>query len=263
MGSISGVSGMSNAWTQVSTQRSQTQARLFSQVDADSSGSVDKTELDSMLSDLGEITGTTLDTDKLFEAMDGNSDGSLSSDELNTGVESLMTAVTSTLDFASQRSEQSDADSLFSKVDKNADGAVDETEMQAYTNKMKSETGLDSPTSFGQLDTNNDGELNPTEFRAGEASGLPPLNPPEKPTATSSTSATDSTSYDPLDTDQDGTVSELERLAGALKDFVSSADSSATTANTSDNIMALAKLVYEQISSSLSTTRGNTLSVTA
>ena len=125
MGSISGVSGMSNAWTEVSTQRSQMQTRLFTRVDVDSSSPVDKSGLDSMLSDLSEMTGTTLDID------------------------------------------------------------------------------------------------------------------------------------------QDGTVSELEHLADALKDFVSSADSSATTANTSDNIMALAKLVYQQISSSRSATRGNTLSVTA
>ena len=35
MGSISGVSGMSNAWKQVDTQRSQMQARLLERVGAD------------------------------------------------------------------------------------------------------------------------------------------------------------------------------------------------------------------------------------
>jgi hypothetical protein len=120
MGSISGVSGMSNAWTQVSTQRSQMQAQLFTQVD--SNGSVDKSGLDPMRSDLSEMTGTTQDTNTLLETMDGNSDDGLSSDALTVEVMSLMTASTSTLDFADQRSEPSDA--------------VDETDMQALTNKM-------------------------------------------------------------------------------------------------------------------------------
>jgi hypothetical protein len=94
IGSISGVSGVSNAWVQVSTQHSQMQAQVFTQVD----------------------------TDTLSESRDGNSDSSLSSDELSAEVESLMTASTSTLDFADQRSEQSDA--------------VDETDMQTLTTKM-------------------------------------------------------------------------------------------------------------------------------
>lgn len=263
MSSISGVSGMSNAWAYVNTQRSSMQARLFSQVDTDSSGSVNQAELGSLLSDLSELTGTTLDAEELFTSMDTDSDGSLSSDELAAGVEGLLQASSSTVDFASQRNELSGADHLFSKVDKNADGAVDEAEMTAFTNKMRSETGLESPTSFDELDTNKDGELSPTEFRAGEASGPPPLNPPERPLDASSTSASATQSYDPLDTNQDGTVSELERLAGALKDLVSASENAESTSKISENILALAKLMYEQISSGLSNTSGSTLSTSA
>lgn len=78
MSSISGVSGMSNAWDQVNTQRGQTQARLSTQVDSDSSGSVDKSELSTMLSDLSQMTGTTRDADKLFKTMDSNSTSKIS-----------------------------------------------------------------------------------------------------------------------------------------------------------------------------------------
>lgn len=275
MSSISGVSGMSNAWTQVNTQRSQTQARLFTRVDADSSGSVDKTELSSMLSDLSQMTGTKLDTDKLFKTMDSNSDGSLSSDELAAGVESLMSASTSTVDFASQRSDLSSANNLFSKVDSNSDGSVDEAEMTAFTDKMKSETGLDSPTTFATLDTNSDGKLSQAEFDAGKpddaqgaqnasaaqgAGGPPPAGGPGGPGGASASSST--TTYDPLDTNQDDTVSELERLAGALKDLVSTSENSDATSKVSDSIMALAKLVYQQISSGVSSST-ETLNATA
>jgi hypothetical protein len=66
-----------------------------------------------------------------------------------------------------------------------------------------------------------------------------------------STSASNSTSYDPLDTNQDGTVSEMERLAGALKDLAQSAsDKSSTSGDESQAIIAkLAQKLYDQISS--------------
>ena len=40
MSTISGVSGSSNAWTAVNTQRSQHQAKMFAKVDTDGSGGV-------------------------------------------------------------------------------------------------------------------------------------------------------------------------------------------------------------------------------
>ena len=66
-----------------------------------------------------------------------------------------------------------------------------------------------------------------------------------------STRASSSTSYDPLDTNQDGTVSEMERLAGALKDLAQSAsDKSSTSGDESQAIIAkLAQKLYDQISS--------------
>ena len=100
MSSISGVSGLSNAWATANTQRNQMQAKMFAKVDADSSGSVDQTELSSMLSDISPKTGVTLDAKKLFSSMDSNSDGSLSSDELAQGMQSVMPPPPSTMDFA-------------------------------------------------------------------------------------------------------------------------------------------------------------------
>jgi len=247
MGSISGVSGMSNAWAQVTPPRNQAQDKLFSQVDADSSGSVDKAELNSMLSNIGQTTVSTQNSDQLFTAMDGNTDGDLSSDELASGLESLMTAASSTVDFASQRSEQTGADNLFSKVDKDANGEVDKSEMQAYTNKMQAETGLGSPTGFGELDTNNDGTLSTTEFRAGEASGPPPIDQPAQPVNASSTRAANDA--DTLDSTDDGTLAQLDVLTDALNEFVNSAHSNAVTAQPDDNIVTLATLEYQQVSS--------------
>lgn len=271
MSSISGVSSSSasNAWANAITQRNQMQAKMFSKVDTDSSGSVDQTELSTMLSDISAKTGTTLDSEKLFNAMDSNSDGSLSSDELASGMQSAMPPP-STMDFAQNRSSNSStdgSDDLFSKVDTNSDGSVDESEMTAFTDKMKTETGRDSPISFATLDADSDGKLTQTEFDAGRpsggpqgAGGPPPAGGPGGATATS---ATDSKTYDKLDTNEDGTVSELERLAGALNELVSTSESSDASDSTKDKILQLAKQVYEQIASGMSSKSSSTLDATA
>lgn len=186
MSSISGVNGSGNAWAQLNTQRSNHQAKMFAKVDTDGSGSVDQSELDTMLSKISEKTGATFDdTAKVMSSMDSNGDGSLSSDELDSGMKSLMPPP-STVDFA-----------------------------QAH------------------------------------AEGPPPGPQPTGATASaSSTSASSSTSYDPLDTNQDGTVSEMERLAGALKELAQTATQKASDGDESQNVIAkLAQKLYEQISS--------------
>lgn len=275
MSSISSVTGLSNAWANANTQRSQMQAKMFAKVDADGSGGVDKTELQTLFTDIGKKTGTQLDTEKLFATMDSNADGSLSGDELATGMKDVRPPPPSTLNFVQDRNGATGTDDLFSKVDANSDGSVDEAEMTAFTNKMKADTGRDSPTSFAKLDADSDGKLTQTEFDAGKPeAGVPAMQPaggvkgaggpppPGGPGGAGGAGATGSTTYDPLDTNEDGSVSELERLAGALKEFVSANDNeSGSTAN--DAILKLAKLVYQQIASGASSQGTSTLDATA
>jgi len=179
MSTISGVSGSGDAWANMKAQRSQMQAKMFTKVDTDSSGGVDKSEPESLMADVAKKTGVanSASTDELFSKMDSNSDGSLSSDELDQGMQSVMPPPPSTMDFAQSRS-----DSGTSSTD----------------NDM-----------FAQLDTDSDGSLSQTEFEAGRPQGG---NGPQGAggSATSST-----TTYDPLDTNEDGTVSAQERLAGS------------------------------------------------
>ena len=287
MSSVSGVNGLSNAWANASTQRTQMQAKLFTRVDADSSGGVDQTELQSLFNNIGTKTGTTLAADKLFSTMDSNSDGSLSGDELAVGMKDVAPPPPSTMDFAQTRNSRTD--DMFSKVDANSDGSVDEAEMTAFTDKIKSVTGHDSLTSLAKLDSDSDGKLTKAEFDAGKPSAAgaggvagasdvagadapPPAGGPDVAPASAPASATDSSTYDALDTNKDGTVSELERLAGALKEFVSASESasesvsesvSKASSTASDAILKLAKLVYEQISSGVSSNSSGTLDVAA
>jgi Ca2+-binding EF-hand superfamily protein len=175
MSAISSVGGLNHAWTNASTQRSQMQAKMLARVDTNSNGGVDQTELQALFSDISSKTGTTLDAASQFSTMDSNSDGSLTSDELAKGMQNLMPAPPSTMEFAQTRAATGQDDNLFAKVDSNSDGSVDETEMSVFTNKMKAETGGDSPASFAQLDSDSDGTLTQAEFDAANPAVRPVL----------------------------------------------------------------------------------------
>lgn len=239
MSTISGVSSAGDAWANMKAQRSQMQAKMFTKVDTDSSGGVDKTELQSLLDDVAKKTGVTnSSTDELFSKMNSNSDGSLSSDELGQGMQSIMPPPPSTMDFAKVRSDSSisGGDDLFGKVDVDGNGSVSKEEMQSLMklmDKLASDSGSDSSSSssstsstsssdvFSKLDTDGDGSLSKAEFEVGRpqggdgpqgAGGMPP---PPPPGGAGSSSASSSTTYDPLDTNEDGVVSAQERLAGS------------------------------------------------
>lgn len=280
MSTISGVSGSSNAWAALNTQRSQHQAKMFAKVDTDGSGGVDQTELGSMLSDISEKTGVSLgDAKELFSQMDSNSDGSLSSDELDTGMQALMPPPPSTMEFAQSRGmggSGGSQDDLFAKVDTDGDGAVSQDELKVLTDKIEEDTGQDLSEDFAKLDTDGDGALSQTEFESGrpqppqggqaaqgpEGAGGP--RGPGGPGGAQGASSSDTT-YDALDTNQDGVVSEVERMVGELRDAIaglsSEDDASKTAANA--EIAALAQKIYAQVANDLQDKTGESLSVKA
>jgi len=301
MSTISGVSGSSNAWAAVSAQRAQHQAKMFAKVDTDRSGSVDQTELSSMLSDIASKTGTSVgDSKELFTKMDSNSDGSLSSDELDKRHERPDAA--SALDHGLRPVpwhgwQQWQPGRLFAKVDTDGDGSVSKDELQVLTDKIKADTGQDVSQDFSQLDTDGSGSLSQTEFDAGRpqppegsqgSSGTQGAHGPGGPGGpppggghggAGKTESSSSATYDPLDTNQDGTVSEIERLVGEIKNAVASlsgsdsdsgtdSTSSASATDTDDSktsavIANLAKQIYAQVAQGLGRSTSSLLSASA
>lgn len=280
MSTISGVSSSGDAWANMKAQRSQMQAKMFAKVDTDSSAGVDQTELQSMLDDMGKATGTThsTSTQELFTQMDANSDGSLSSDELEKGMKDVLPPP-STIAFAQSRSADNagEQDNLFAKIDANSDGAIDQTELKAMTDKIKADTGQDAGDLFTQLDTDSDGKLTSSEFEAGRPTngiqgaegpqgGPPPAGGPGGAGGAGKSNSS-STTYDKLDTNQDGTVSEMERLAGAIKDLAASAttgDQASTDSLAADKLAELVTQVYEKIAQGLAQpSTGNTVNAMA
>lgn len=287
MSSINGVSGSSDAWAQM---RSQMQAKMFKKADANGDGGVDKTELKGMLSDISKITGQSVggNTDDIFAKMDVDSDGKLSSDELGKGMESLMPPP-STVDFAKTMGGQngssassgggSPIDDLFSKVDGNGDGSLDKSELKALAAKIKSDTGTDVSEKLDKLADDNGGKVSKDQFQAAlekERPSGPPggMGGPGGPGGTggaggpggaggTQSASKDDKTYDSLDTNRDGTVSEIERLLGELKSASGSkgSDSQGSSDASSDksaslDIAKLVKQMYEQFSANVSAQQG-------
>lgn len=222
MSTISGLGGANRSWDvgQQQSRRADHEARMFAKVDSDGSGGVDATELAAML-EKGPLSGQAGDSAELLKKMDSDGDGSLNSEELSQGMRDLMPPPPSTLEFAQSRGAAND------------------------------EGGEDSDV-FAKLDTDGDGQLSRAEFEAGKAQrheGGPhgPGGPPPSSSGSSTTSST-STDYDPLDANQDGTVSQIEKLAGQLKELAQAAGSDGSQGSANSDIAALAQKLYDQLS---------------
>ena len=158
MSGISGVGGASSAWPEMSSARAQMKDRLFSKVDTDGSGSVDKSELQSMLDDIAKKTGATAQSaDALFGKLDTDGDGSISKDELDAGMKSLMPKPASTIAFAQQSAAPQGPQP----------GPPPGT--SAATDNSSSTS---SSTATDPLDTNGDGVVSAAERAAGDLKAL-------------------------------------------------------------------------------------------
>jgi hypothetical protein len=131
-------------------------------------------------------------------------------------------------------------------VDSDGSGDVSSDELTALLQKMNGQESVseeDAAALFSQLDSDDDGSLSQAEFDAARpqnAGGMPPPPPAQASASTESDSDSTGTAaasgvgsrrrrgstttvYDELDTNEDGTVSLAERLAGAAEDAADAA----------------------------------------
>ncbi len=227
MSTISAVGSASSAWADFSSSRaSAMKDKMFSKVDSDGNGKVDKTELQGLLDKVTEMSGNSLGTaEDLFSKMDSNGDGSLSKDELDAGMKSLMPPPSSTIDFAQQRVADSSREAGAPPGPPPAEGA----------------DGSGTSASTDPLDTNGDGTVSAQERAAGELQNLM------------------KNLMSAIDTDGDKTVSKTEaaafksQLATAFDSAIASMRAGSSSAATSSgqtgtDLTSPAKLVLQAYS---------------
>ena len=183
---------------------------------------------------------------------------------------------------------------MFAKVDSDSSGSVDQAELTTMLGKISEKTGADfgdAAKVFTSMDANSDGSLSSEELNTGMKSLMQSQSSTVDFAQARKSDGSASTTYDPLDTNQDGTVSLAERLAGSdqgdavqalfkamdadnngkisssesdtfakkLTDLASQAADNSSTATTDSqssqgfDIAKLAQMLYDQVAGGLAT----------
>lgn len=167
MSSVNGLGG-SPSWAQTGSQRAERppggpdpakfKEALFGQLDADASGGVDSSELDTLLAEISQRGGasSTSSTSDTFSQMDGDGDGSLTADELDSGLKNLLGSPSDTVAFAQSRGMGGTGGPR---------GAGGPPPGPPPGEASEDET---SSTAIDPLDTNGDGTVSAAEQAAGD-----------------------------------------------------------------------------------------------
>jgi len=143
----------------------------FQQLDADSSGTLDKTELSDLAKELSKM-GKTLDIDASITTYDADGDGALSQEETDTMMRETMGPP--------PEGGGPDRAEMFKALDSDGSGGLNMTELEAMgLNELTGES-TDTSESISTYDTDGNGELSQEELEAMMQEKGPPTQPPER-----------------------------------------------------------------------------------
>ncbi len=258
----------------ISTNSSTTVDEMFKKLDSNSDDKITKDEMSSGMKKLADALDSQMNQMRMNGTSQGGSGDSTTTSGMNRPDPSKM------------------VDDLFSKLDTTNKGYLEKSDLQSALSQSPG-SGSSSGTSsspnvdeiFKKLDNNGDGKLTKSEMtsgmsstaQAGKGGGAPPpggMPPPgaggaNSASGTSSTSSTQSSSstktYDPADDNQDGKVSEQERIAyaQAKQDKASASSASSTSTNSDAKVMKQIMDLMHAYSSFDSSANNSGLSVTA
>jgi len=81
---VGGISGSGGYSPQMQQMRRQNQEGKFSKLDADKSGSLDQTELQTTTDKISSVTGQKINVEEVSKAFDTNNDGLFAQDEMQS-----------------------------------------------------------------------------------------------------------------------------------------------------------------------------------
>ncbi len=174
-------------------------AQKFKDLDTDSNGGLDKTELSAMAKELSKMTGKTLNVDDSITTYDADNDGLLNQDEVGTMLQKTlgpppdsetsfemqqalqayqansedddqMSVLLNMLNQSSSSSATSglslDPAQMFSELDSDGSGGINKTELDVMAKNISSVTGrtMDTEKAINAYDIDQNGELSQTEM---------------------------------------------------------------------------------------------------
>ncbi len=223
MSSINGITSTINGSIMAQGIRSRPDpAEKFQQLDADASGSLDKTELSELAKELSKLAGKTLDIDASITTYDTDGDGALSQEETDT----MMRA---TMGPPPAGSGGPDRAEKFKELDSDASGGLSQEELTVMAEDLAAMTGqsVDMSEAISTYDTNGDGELNAEETEAMMQKIMGPS--PKTPERVGGTSAQQISSAYLANSGEDDQLNLLQQLLDKLSEDLSSSGGTTTT----------------------------------
>jgi len=117
--------------------------QMFSKVDADGGGTIDKVELSDFAKELSAKTGIEIDAEEALSTYDADGDGGLSQEEMDTMMKAEMPPPPMGGMQAMGGMEPPDKEEMFSEIDTDGSGGIDETELTAFAEKLAEDTGFE------------------------------------------------------------------------------------------------------------------------
>jgi Ca2+-binding EF-hand superfamily protein len=117
--------------------------KLFTQLDTNGDGGIDKAELDELLSKAASSRGAGApDSADLFSSIDADGDGAITESELSDGAKTLFDQLRTQLIAGAAKGtenafektfvEKPDTEELFAKIDANGNGSIDQDELGSF-----------------------------------------------------------------------------------------------------------------------------------
>lgn len=153
-----------------------TLAQLFTKLDADGSGSLESTEVQSLTEKISEATGISVDLAEFFSTYDADSDGALSQDEAVTALEANRPQGPPP-PMGKMEGPESD---MVSSADVNGDGVISAEEAEGLVSIINQANGstLTAEDLLSSYDSDDDGTFSTDEAVAALEANRPQGPPP-------------------------------------------------------------------------------------
>jgi Ca2+-binding EF-hand superfamily protein len=248
-------------------------AEKFKELDSDSSGGLDKTELSTLAKELSKMTGKTLNVDDSITTYDANNDGQLGQDEMDTMMQKTMGAPTASgagmqqvMDAYNTNSGDDEMTTLMKMLD-SLDQSTDSSSTSSTSNSTSSEDTMsillkaldkmagsssasasrpDPETKFKELDSDSSGGLNKSELdvMAEDIASM-----------TGETMDTEK-AINSYDTDKNGELSKTE-MDTMMKETMAKSGGSQQASSNTEQVSSLLRQLMEQYATNFSAENDN------
>ncbi|MBV5305827.1 MAG: EF-hand domain-containing protein [Desulfobulbaceae bacterium] len=180
MSIISGMGSSLSTLLNTSATQRPTREQMFSKVDSDGGGTVDKVELSAFAKALQQETGIEMNAEEALTTYDADGDGGLSQEEMDTMMQASMPPPPPMGGMQAMGMAPPDKEEMFSSIDTDGNGEVSESELTTFAEKLAEDTGfeLNLDEAIATYDTDGDNALSEEEMDTMMQAEMPAPPPP-------------------------------------------------------------------------------------